>query len=103
MATVITGSVSSGSLRNSDLIPAFEHALSIVAPAAYAQCLMAPFDQVPGDARFDQNDPWWESEDADIWCQQLADTLEEYAPEGHYFGPHWGDGADFGFWPEEES
>ncbi len=96
------GTVSHGTLRNADLIPAFESALRLLAPAAYEQCLLAPFNQVPEDARADGRDPWWESEAADIWCGQLADTLNEYAPEGHYFGSHVGDGSDFGFWPIED-
>ena len=32
----------------------------------------------------------------------MFNLLEEYAPEGTWFGSHEGDGACFGFWIEED-
>jgi hypothetical protein len=29
------------------------------------------------------------------------DTLDEFAPGGHYFGALDGDGSDYGYWPNE--
>lgn len=41
--------------------------------------------------------------DAAAWTvSDLMDALEETTPQGYYFGAHWGDGADFGYWPIEE-
>jgi hypothetical protein len=42
---------------------------------------------------------YYESEDADEDLQWLEELLEHYAPPGHWFGAHPGDGAAFGFWP----
>ena len=30
--------------------------------------------------------------------EDMWDAMQEIAPEGHYFGAHVGDGADYGFW-----
>ena len=32
---------------------------------------------------------------------ELMDALNEYAPDGYYFGAIEGDGSDFGFWADE--
>ena len=36
-----------------------------------------------------------------VGISDVLDALDECAPEGCYFGPHEGDGSDFGFWPIE--
>ena len=37
-----------------------------------------------------------------ILNETIWDAMNEIAPEGCYFGPHPGDGCDFGFWQSEE-
>lgn len=92
------GTVSHGTLRTCDLIPAFLDALREVAPDAYAQVVCTPFSVIPSDASGDNSHEFWESDDAQSLLESLFDTLNEYAPEGYYFGAHLGDGSDFGFW-----
>lgn len=42
-----------------------------------------------------------ETDRAGWLMEDLYDALDECAPDGHYFGAHPGDGADFGFWEAE--
>lgn len=52
---------------------------------------------------FHTENEWWQTEDAFlIMAEDLTDIMEQYAPEGHYFGAHEGDGSDFGYWPNDD-
>lgn len=57
-----------------------------------------PWPSIPAYVQDDDNDPWWDSIDAQCLLQDLCDVLDSYAPTGRYFGTHPGDGSDFGFW-----
>jgi hypothetical protein len=89
-------SVSTATLREIDLIPAFEEVLDAAGveydrPASADKLLL-------GQSLTD--DEW---EEVGFYLnEELFDRLDEIAPEGTYFGAHPGDGADFGFWPVEE-
>lgn len=100
------GSVSWGTMRSQDLLPAFSDALRGLDPKAY-QKLSAPDSDSDLAAWLStplaaDNDPWWDSEACSFIMEDLFDALDECAPEGHYFGAHPSDGAHFGFWPVEE-
>jgi len=99
------GSVSSGTLRAEDLIDAFSSTLeNAVQDNADAWCSDAGRQErdrllaIVWDAREAH-----EYDDREDYVQELSEALDLFAPEGHYFGAHWGDGADFGFWPHEDS
>lgn len=99
------GTVISGTLRPEDLIPAFADELRRRRFCAWSEasinnnpelweeiaCLLEAADSADGA-----------SEDAVELVWELADALNEFAPEGAYFGAHPGDGPDFGFWMLED-
>lgn len=89
----ILGSVSWGTHLPEDLIPRFIDTLAQL-DKAKADAFRA---ELPED--LEPNDPYWDSEEAYWLLEELFDTLDEFAPDGHYFGSHEGDGSDFGFWP----
>lgn len=79
--------------RPQDLIPAFLGVLKET--PEYVQLM----NVVPAHALEDDDADWWESEDAVYFLNEtLWDVLNNYAPEGYYFGSTEGDGSDFGFW-----
>jgi hypothetical protein len=92
------GSVISGTMRFQDLIPAFN---------AELERLTGRDDDctpIPRGAAEDENDPWWDSEEAGLDLEHLFEQLNEHSPPGHFFGAHPGDGADYGYgwWSEDD-
>lgn len=93
------GTVSHGTMRPCDLIPAFLDVLRDIDMDAYAQCIhvIPAYVQDEGDSS-----EWWNSDDAASFLESLFDSLDACAPDGFYFGAHPGDGSDYGFWVNEE-
>jgi hypothetical protein len=96
--------VSSGTLRTQDLIPAYLDTLRELAPAVYEQTvyMYAGFSAFPAYAQEDPDSDWWHSDDAYSLLESLSDALSEHAPDGYRFGGHEGDGACFGFWKDDD-
>lgn len=93
------GTVSHGTLRPADLIPAFLEELRKRDSDAYTQVAILGravpcYVEDEGDSS-----EWWASDDAHWLLEELFDALDAAAPEGTYFGAHPGDGSDYGFWP----
>ena len=99
---LLNSSISHGTLRTQDLLPAFLDTLREVNPSAYAQLMLGPFGAIPSYAMEDDSSDWWNSEDAYWTLDDIKDALCEAAPEGFYFGAYIGDGSDFGFWADIE-
>lgn len=93
MTKITPGTVIHSTLRTDDLLRAFAAELRRVT-------------NHPGDLTLaDEADAALRVTDEDYRCEVVAsllDLLNEYAPSGYYFGAHWGDGSDFGWWPLEE-
>ncbi len=93
------GTISHGTLRIQDLVPAFlDEARRLDAPH-----VPEIVKDIPLSAIVDDRDPYWDTEDAFWQLEALFDSLSDVAPRGCYFGAHVGDGSDFGFWPGEEN
>ena len=88
----VNQSIIHGTLRNEDLAYAFASALL---RWAESNCKMEDMGYVASI--------YQKPELADIETViGLVETLEAMAPEGFYFGPHIGNGSDFGFWELED-
>lgn len=90
---IIIGSVSHGTLRPEDLIPALKAEYAYYAGKAALRRLRLGR---PSAAYYSSETA---SEDLDI----LIDALNSMAPPYIYFGAHPGDGSDFGFWFDSEA
>ncbi len=105
----VCGTVSAGTLRAEDLLPRLARALGALLEArsteresarSARERKLAEVDVAEIEQRFEVSG-YFESEDAAEDLDWLVDRLNDYAPEGHWFGAHPSDGADFGFWPSE--
>ena len=101
-----TGTVIRATLRGEDLIPAFMEALVGCWPERVAE-IEAEYaeDGWPHGSGLVLDEPFDEVQNTLVpWLlEDLANALDEIAPEGHYFGVNEGDGSDFGFWPITEA
>lgn len=90
------GTISHGTLRTEDLIPAFENALEQIDAKLFAEvsanrkCSCGYFEE--------HKEPCEECEA--YYLGELEYALQVCAPQGYYFGAHWGDPSDFGFWED---
>ena len=102
------GSISTGTLRTQDLLPVFLEtfiALGGNVPSdlecgAYIEYLNWPN---PETTACNEDDKFWDSEDAMWDMEALTNGLNNLCPPFVYFGTLEGDGADFGFWPDMEA
>lgn len=90
------GTVSHGTLRNADLLPAFANELRQLEPTS---SLVAEADAVALLASLGWQYSIWDMEETGDLVSALQDKLAELAPTGLTFGNTEGDGSDFGWWP----
>jgi hypothetical protein len=95
---VHTGTVIAGTLRNEDLLNAFTGEVEYLMAGYLDQSIeQAYYDAKDCLFRYEANPEVDEGIASEI-VNELIDALNEYAPEGMYFGTLEGDGADFGWW-----
>lgn len=90
-------SISHGTMRPQDVLPALLGALVERDEDAYEQCKHL----IPAHASEDDGAAWW-TDEAPGHIDALFDALNDCAPAGLYFGAHPGDGSDYGFWMSED-
>lgn len=98
----IIGSVSSGTMREEDLIPRFMDALEELNPDK-AKALMSEYAPMLERLDTDQLTEEDFEECSYLLNEVLFDALNAEAPAYFYFGSHPGDGADYGFWLGEDT
>lgn len=96
------GSISSGTMRNEDLIPDFLDELERLAKLNKNKTHLTLVEKIQN--RINNNPDYYESENADYDLNEdLFNALNEYAKPYCYFGSHEGDGSNYGFWVSYDS
>jgi hypothetical protein len=99
----LLGTVISGTLKTNELLEAFADTLEWLLTNKRKRISTEEFDRLArlcAEARDWAETP--DGESASDVLDEMFDALNGFASKGCYFGAHPGDGADFGFWPEEE-
>lgn len=102
------GSVSSGTMRPEDLIPAFLDVADGLrlskADRAKVRALRARVNEgTAADEEDGTEGDYFASDGAQEDLSDLFDLLNNYAPPFAYFGANEGDWSDYGFWPSMEA
>lgn len=103
MKTVdFSGTVSEGTMRPQDLLPAIMDVLREYYPEAYqlvTSIVISEFNIAYRNLRNIGEHIAWQSEEMSWIVNEVAwDAMNEIAPDSYYFGAHPGDGANYGFW-----
>lgn len=101
------GSVSWGTMRDEDLIPAFMEVLDHCWPSkakrfrAQNKAIFRWLDAgAPSFSYTSKAGQSFAESLSNFVNEDLFDALNQCAPRGHYFGSSEGDGSDYGFWSD---
>lgn len=105
MKTATIGSISSGTLRSEDLIPALHGELEYQYSPEDREALAGVWNTYNAilDECWGDNGELIESEHDGEIVDDLISALDTFSPPYCYFGAHEGDGADFGYWPSRNA
>jgi hypothetical protein len=100
------GTVSHGTLRSEDLLGKFLFTLEEIDPKAGARFNAELIEygfghSMCGACGMGNREEWPEGFDDDTAQEiihDMMDAINAACPNGIYFGAHYGDGSDFGFW-----
>jgi hypothetical protein len=88
------GSVSSGTMRDQDLIPTFvDHLLWLDSDNGLSKSIQEKLD----DENFDAVN-YYSTEECTWDLDELFEELDKFSLPFTYFGANEGDGSDYGFW-----
>jgi hypothetical protein len=101
------GSISTGTLRTEDLLPAFADTLedrgSTYESSPDMWDSIRKYRSLIDQNMLDMINLTSECVLAKLINETLFDALNELCPPFVYFGTHPGDGSDFGFWPDRDA
>jgi hypothetical protein len=97
------GSISSGTMRNEDLIPTFAWELDHLLKKQVKRFKRAEYRKLIREAEKIEREEAFDTEEAGYTLEALFDALQAFAPPLCYFGANEGDGADYGFWPSQDA
>lgn len=96
----VAGTVIEGTMRAEDLIPTFISTIRTIDPEMENPLRLALIDLE--NNMLEMGEEYFRDEISTFDLDYLFDMLNQYAPDGYYFGAHPGDGSDYGFWECEE-
>jgi len=102
-AKIELGTLIHGTLRDEDLLQAFSDELARIDEPKFREVIKADAHLFAESANLTTEEIVEElGEYVTDVINDLMDALNEYAPDGYYFGSIEGDGSDFGFWAIED-
>jgi hypothetical protein len=99
------GTISHGTMRNEDLVPAFLETLETV-DKKHARSIKRSYSKalrkLAGVNVRDYTDEQYSEDLSYLVNEDLFNALYEYTPAYCYFGSHMGDGSDYGVWIDHD-
>jgi hypothetical protein len=100
------GSISHGTMRNEDLVPAFLDTLETV-DKKHARSIKREYSKalrkLAGVNVRDYSEEQYSEDLTYLVNEDLFNALSNHTPDYFYFGSHEGDGSDYGVWISQES